>query len=422
MRTRWSAGGRALHVMAFVVALAALLIFVPSASAQLEDAWFEGNLSYDIISGSGFTPYATVTVVVKAPLDQLLDDMVADGRLPNAGVASSIMMQAQHAPLKALTNHLSDLVRRNVITQQTMNEILAGVAEAPGGTVVYSGSALVDALGRFEAVPGVDLVPEMYISVTEGSFTRELTLAVLSIDALSPDENTVTGTAPPSATFWLDADVGGEWPGLEVTSDPNGDWTADFDDIGVDITPYAHVGASISDEDGDQTAFDLQLMGPPAFEVHRGTWPGVFFKGWTVGDTLELTIDDYATTIIAEEPEEGLDGFGIGIDYDIRPGDVVTVTDVTDGVTTKSHTVTAVAVTAVDIAADVAYGTALPGTDLTVYVPTTELWTSAADDGTWMADFSSFTDIVPGTSVSAEQYDSDGDSTVYDFEAPMTLE
>jgi len=166
---------------------------------------------------------------------------------------------------------------------------------------------------------------------------------------------------------------------------------------------------------------------PKAFEVHRGTLNGVFFKGWTAGDTLVLTIDDlattpspdYATSVLAEEPQEGLDGFGIGIDYDVRPGDVVTVTD---GATTKSHTVTDVAVTAVDTVADVAYGTALPGTDLTVYVPTMDLWTSAADDGTWMVDFSGFYDIVPGSSVSAEQYDFDGDSTVYDFEAPMTLD
>jgi len=155
-----------------------------------------------------------------------------------------------------------------------------------------------------------------------------------------------------------------------------------------------------------------------AFEVHRSTWDGVYFKGWTAGDTLLLTIDDlattpspdYATSVLAEGPQEGGDGFGIGVDYDVRPGDVVTVTDVN---TTKSHTVTDVAVTAADTVADVAYGTALPGTDLTVYVPTMELWTSAADDGAWMVDFSGFYDIVPGSSVSAEQLDADGDSTVY---------
>jgi hypothetical protein len=61
-------------------------------------------------------------------VDQLLDDMVADGRLPNEGVAISIMKQAEKVPLKALTNHLSDLVRRGVITQLTMDQVLVMVA------------------------------------------------------------------------------------------------------------------------------------------------------------------------------------------------------------------------------------------------------------------------------------------------------
>jgi len=61
-------------------------------------------------------------------LDELLDDMVADGRLPNEGVASGIMKQAAKAPLRALTNHLNDLVHRGRITQQTMDQILVMVA------------------------------------------------------------------------------------------------------------------------------------------------------------------------------------------------------------------------------------------------------------------------------------------------------
>jgi len=61
-------------------------------------------------------------------LDESLAGMVADGQLPSAGLANSIMKQAQKAPLKALTNHLMSLVTHAVITQQTMDEILAMVA------------------------------------------------------------------------------------------------------------------------------------------------------------------------------------------------------------------------------------------------------------------------------------------------------
>jgi len=69
----------------------------------------------------------TYTIQVVPALDELLGDMVADGRLPSQGVATSIMNQTEKAPLKALTNHLSDLVRRGVISQQTMDQILGTV-------------------------------------------------------------------------------------------------------------------------------------------------------------------------------------------------------------------------------------------------------------------------------------------------------
>ena len=66
--------------------------------------------------------------VVPTTLDELLVGLVADGRLPNAGVARSITKQAANAKPQALTNHLSDLVRRGVITQLTMDQILVIVA------------------------------------------------------------------------------------------------------------------------------------------------------------------------------------------------------------------------------------------------------------------------------------------------------
>ena len=71
---------------------------------------------------------STAPGIVEVDLGDLLNDMVADGRIPNAGVANAIMKQVEKAPLKALTNHLSGLVRGGVITQQTMDQILAMVA------------------------------------------------------------------------------------------------------------------------------------------------------------------------------------------------------------------------------------------------------------------------------------------------------
>lgn len=81
-----------------------------------------GALQMDADGDFTFTQWAVPTT-----LDGLLTGMVADGRLPNPGVAASIMKQAEKAPPKALTNHLSDLVRRGVITRLTMDQILVMV-------------------------------------------------------------------------------------------------------------------------------------------------------------------------------------------------------------------------------------------------------------------------------------------------------
>jgi hypothetical protein len=74
-------------------------------------------------------PATDLVLVLNCPttLGRLLGDMVADGRIPNKGVANSIMKQAEKAPPKALTNHLVSLVSDGVITQRTMDQILAMV-------------------------------------------------------------------------------------------------------------------------------------------------------------------------------------------------------------------------------------------------------------------------------------------------------
>ena len=91
------------------------------------------NDSHDSVNfGWNDVPYWIITGgIVEAadvPVGPLLDNLVANGQLPNAGVANSITkLAAGKAPLKALTSHLSGLVRAGKITQLTMNEILAAL-------------------------------------------------------------------------------------------------------------------------------------------------------------------------------------------------------------------------------------------------------------------------------------------------------
>ncbi|MGW8266404.1 MAG: hypothetical protein ACWGSQ_08555 [Longimicrobiales bacterium] len=68
-------------------------------------------------------------------LAQLLEDMVASGAIPTAGLATSIRRQVELAPLQALINHLESLVAEGVISQGTADLVLAAAeAVAAGGT------------------------------------------------------------------------------------------------------------------------------------------------------------------------------------------------------------------------------------------------------------------------------------------------
>jgi hypothetical protein len=174
--------------------------------------------------------------------------------------------------------------------------------------------------------------------------------------------------------------------------------------------------------------------GETAFEVHRGAGgAGIFVKFWPVADTLQVTIDDPATSespdyqtdvVVVETEYDGIGG-GFGIGHEVKPGDVVTVTD---GTTKKDHIVIDIQVTSIDVAADSVVGTvSTPNSPVTVYAADGNANRSfnANALGNWIADFSVSGDpeepllnIVPGTSGGAEQFDIDGDSTVYDWQVP----
>jgi photosystem II stability/assembly factor-like uncharacterized protein len=308
--------------------------------------------------------------------------------------------------------------------------------------VDFSMPAGTDENGRFELfeIP-FDIKAGHVVTVSQGATVKTHVVIDLMVTLMDPVADTVSGIGKPNTETVVhipDELHPPEGSQRIVTSDSEGAWTADFSVPGADGSPALDVRPGMmtytyqADEDGDQTQIDYRLPAP-TFEVHRGAGGAlVYFKGWTAGETLTLTIDDPATedspdyeaTVVAEEYQWPDDGFGIGVDYDVKPGDVVTVTGETAA---KSHTVTDIAVTAVDTRTDLVRGTAAPGIELQVYAdaPGAFRWTSAAGGGAWVVDFSvsddpeqAALDIVPGTRGGAEQFDADGDSTVYDWEVP----
>ena len=175
-----------------------------------------------------------------------------------------------------------------------------------------------------------------------------------------------------------------------------------------------------------------QREGETAFEVHlseQGT--SVYIKYWPVATKFTVTFDDPATEESPDDEiegvtsltEEGYGGGGFVIERSVGPGEVVTLTD---GTTTKSHTVLDIRVTSVDLDADRVYGmVAVPNSEVFVYATGSYRLVTADARGRWVADFSDhpdpdpgLLDIVTGTEGGAEQFDKDGDSTVRDWVGP----
>ncbi len=200
------------------------------------------------------------------------------------------------------------------------------------------------------------------------------------------------------------------------------DWQQPFD-----IGPGTQVGANQSDEDGDSTWAGRSIPNP-RFQVNP-QWNEI--GGWEFAANAEVTIvvgelldPDFTTSVIASESGE----FSINTipGYDVMPGDVVTVSD---GVTTKTHVVTSLTVSAVDADTDTVYGTAEPGSWVGV-APSMDWFGMPygvlADEitGEWVADFSGIYDIFHGLTGSAVQFDDDSDATSLDWianEPPVVL-
>ncbi len=153
---------------------------------------------------------------------------------------------------------------------------------------------------------------------------------------------------------------------------------------------------------------------------------------WPLGATITLEIydpsdlqnPDFSETQIVQPSSlysnQTWFDFELHGTYDLKPDDLVTIGD---GVMTKQLTVTNVAVTGVDVSADIVNGTATPGSTVTIYVCSdtgcgNELEEPTDSDGNWSANYQGIVDIKPGTTGEAFQTTDDGDRTMFGWYTP----
>jgi len=144
---------------------------------------------------------------------------------------------------------------------------------------------------------------------------------------------------------------------------------------------------------------------------------------WPLGVDVTLTIEDYtdtkSVTTCAHNPYQTCVHFELPDGVDVQTGDTVALTD---GDTTKTHIVTNLAVTCVDLDSDTVSGTADAGDEIEVEIFDSDCFKKVTADtsGNWTADFSGVCDIIADTRGGAYEPDEDGDRTHIDWSGEDT--
>jgi hypothetical protein len=148
----------------------------------------------------------------------------------------------------------------------------------------------------------------------------------------------------------------------------------------------------------------------------RGRWPP--------GATISLTVED-ASGVIYEDSQTTDANGNFQFWFDLVTDHLVTISD---GTTTRTHTVTGIEVSYIDTDADLVSGLADPGALVSVWASLFDhgsgRWVTADLSGNWTADFSEPTehqpayDITGATRITADEFDDDGDSTRRHFGPP----
>ncbi|NIM95390.1 MAG: hypothetical protein GTO18_16970 [Anaerolineales bacterium] len=276
-----------------------------------------------------------------------------------------------------------------------------------GSGVVYSDSQTADSDGRFnfELWDVFDIQRGHVVTVSDGLTTKTHTVTNLYVDGINVTADTVFGRADAgeSVEVWVHGDGN-----LTVTADVSGDWTADFSGM-TDLTYFSDGGSQQMDADGDATG--VWWAGPkfqvaPVDDWVESTSP------WMPGATISLTIEDGSGVLYSDSQTANAQGnFHFGLDgvFDLQRGQLVTVSD---GTTTKTHTVTNLYVDGINVAADTVFGRADADTNVDVWVHDDGNLTVTADgSGNWTADFSGTTDLTYLSDGGSMQTDDDGDAT-----------
>ena len=291
------------------------------------------------------------------------------------------------------------------------------------------------------------------VTATTEGITRSMVITPLALSGVDRIQDTVFGSADPGSVVQVNAYFMENEQGQQIDEsivrhaqvDGNGKWSVDFSQTGPqpgegttwDITIGSQLLVSQADEKGNETA-QFWYVRTPTIGVRPDT-ETIVGREWPAGADIQVQVDDPATPQeqditasvvpdwVSSDPGHTL--FTIDLTYyDIKVGDVVTVSD---GETTRQHTVQYVAITDVDPDSETASGSATPERFVFAHACSQDRCVYAeayAPDGSWSINFSDpeqtlggTLDIGPGSWVDAAvmEENEDGDVTEAHFEVPV---
>lgn len=307
------------------------------------------------------------------------------------------------------------------------------IYEEQGGPLLWEENRTADESGFMVVEPWqhpVDLKPGNYLVISDGTTTKALILEAVTLDVFDPSMDYLAGTAPPAPggrLVWVGTGNDSTGCGMDVIADPvSGAWEADFSTQPCDVTEDMWAAAQVFDEDGDASEGNLPLT--PIFAVFP-EWEAIEGSFWTQDATVHLEIDDPSTP---ESPDHVQDAqvvplpwnpndvwvrFDFAGVYDVKPGDVVTLSE---GTISGTYTVENLAITAVNEVEDTVSGTAEAGETIYVWPHATgqQVEATAGSEGAWEVDFTGIFDLVPGECGRSEVRDGTGNSTAVDWCIP----
>ena len=180
---------------------------------------------------------------------------------------------------------------------------------------------------RFDFDGAYDLKRGDEVTLTAGEILRYQVVPELWVTTIDPAEDIVAGTlggAEPGRTVHVF--IGGDAE-LYVSTDPDGAWVADFDEVGFDLLAGMQGAVEVwFDEFNDSTIFNWNVPSLTAFPENDAVegWE------WPEGATVTLTIDNASglqwggvAEVLSEADPRTFVRIEFGDQYNLQVGDVV---------------------------------------------------------------------------------------------------